>query len=93
MTYTYLDIEQCLKRYPRLARAIQRVGVFSRTETGAAIRDYRDGMQKCRTAQTGLRFHAGMELKEYGGGEAVCAWGGPARLIRDAISHRHFHIR
>jgi hypothetical protein len=74
----HFDLDSCLRRYPRLARNVAWLGILSRTETGACLRDYRDG-----------RDMPGREsLVRYGGSEAVCQCGGPLDLIRRAIAHR-----
>jgi hypothetical protein len=39
----HLSYEQCLARYPRLARLVAWTGILSSGEAGCAIRDYRDG--------------------------------------------------
>lgn len=39
----YLDLNECIARYPRLAAKLTWAG-YSLTEAGAAIRDYRLGM-------------------------------------------------
>lgn len=83
MAYKHLTFEECMARYPRLVRAIQRVGVFSSCEAGCAIRDYRTGKYALRTD-----YAIRKDLLRYGGGEAVQHWGGPEKLIRDAMRRR-----
>jgi hypothetical protein len=39
----HLSYEQCLARYPRLARLVAWTGILSSGEAGCAIRDFRDG--------------------------------------------------
>lgn len=54
-----LDYKQCLRRYPRLARAIQWIIIGSAGETGCCIRDYRDGLDfSCEAvSHSGLTPH------------------------------------
>jgi hypothetical protein len=95
--YQHLSWEECIKRYPRIVLAIQRVGVFSTCEAACCVRDYRDGLAATRgISPFDGSAHAdwpdmrtwGEMLLQYGGGEAVAHWGGPKVLIRDAIARR-----
>jgi len=65
-------------RYPRLLRAMKWAAILCDTEAGAALRDYvlaRDGIYD-------------RDLLRYGGGEAVCHFGGPVAVIEAAIRSR-----
>jgi len=75
------SIEFMLARFPRLVRRMKWVAILSLTEAGAALRDYLMGRDDDRFARC--------ELTRYGGGEAVCHFGGPARVIARAIAVRH----
>jgi hypothetical protein len=79
-----IDTYQCMvNRYPRLVRAIQWTAILSSGEAGCALRDYvyaRDGVT-----------HS--DLIRWGGGEAVCHFGGPLRVIRRAIATRPIRRR
>ena len=73
------SIEFLLKRFPRLVRRMKWAAILCATEAGAALRDYLMGRDDSRFA----------DLRRYGGGEAVCHFGGPARVIERAIAVRH----
>src|SRR5216683_622539 len=65
-------------RFPRLTRAMKWTAILCDTEAGAALRDYvlaRDGVYD-------------RDLLRYGGGEAVCHFGGPVAVIEAAIRSR-----
>ena len=65
-------------RFPRLTRAMKWAAILCDTEAGAALRDYvlaRDGIYD-------------RDLLRYGGGEAVCHFGGPVAVIAAAIRWR-----
>lgn len=70
--------EYMVQRYPRLTRAMKWVAILAHPEAGAALRDYvyaRDGLLSS-------------DLLTYGGGEAVCHFGGPVAVIKAAIHAR-----
>lgn len=65
-------------RWPRLMGQMQTTAILSEGEAAAALRDYiqaRDG-------------EIAAELALHGGGEAVCHYGGPRKVIRAAIRER-----
>jgi hypothetical protein len=73
-TYQYM-----VNRFPRLTKAMQWVAILSSGEAGCALRDYvyaRDGVTH-------------PDLLRWGGGEAVCHFGGPVRVIQRAIAPRN----
>lgn len=62
------------RRFPRLLNAMKGAAILCNSEATAALRDYvfaRDGVL-CR------------DLIRYGGGEAVCHFGGPLAVIQAA---------
>jgi hypothetical protein len=78
MATGHLTLEACRTRFPRLVRAAGWAAVLNPTEAAAAIRDYRDARDGRLSA----------DLLRWGGGEAVCHFGGPAAVVRAAIGTR-----
>lgn len=73
-TYVYM-----IQRFPRLHACMQWCGIMSDSEVGAALRDYvyaRDGFVPA-------------DMLKYGGGEACQHYGGPLKLIKNAIRAHH----
>jgi hypothetical protein len=72
--------EFLLLRYPRLIRAMSWVAILSKNEASYALRDY-------LLARDQAAAHA--DLMRWGGGEAVCHFGGPLYVTRERLFFRH----
>jgi len=70
----YMSADQCAARWPRLLRACQYVAILSHGEAAAAMRDYRITRRHPDSPTLGC--------------DAVAHYGGPTRVIVDAIRHR-----
>lgn len=70
----YRTWEECETRYPRLVRAMCWVACLSRSEAACALRDWRN-----RDIYGDVPY----------GSEAVAHYGGPCRVLTDAIDRRH----
>jgi hypothetical protein len=96
--YEHMTFEDCAKRWPRLIRLMQWAAILSSSEAACALRDYRDA----RAAIGGDHPYSSMpsawqlpdliqwgeDMMRWGGGEAVSHYGGPRRLIGDAVRRR-----
>lgn len=94
---TYLTKEECLNRFPKLIHKCRQVANLNETEAACAVRDYLIG----RNASNGFNPFAtylykengwtewGNDMLRYGGGEAVCHFGGPLEVILAAIRMKH----
>ena len=65
------------RRWPRLHRLVRVQGNLTSGESSACIRDYVQG-----------RDGASAEMLRFGGGEAVVHYGGPWKLVLDAVRRR-----
>lgn len=79
MTNIPMSMEECADRYPRLVRAMKWAACLTTYEAGATLRDIRYVRMGKLPA----------DYLRWGGGEAVCHFGGPRAVIQAAFRARH----